>query len=70
MIKSEKTRYQYLNLADAMTYLREIIYNLEEPEPTLSKETQEKIRKNLEKANRIRLMEKRHKAYIKSFRGE
>lgn len=48
-----------------MTKLRELIYKIEEPEPEIPPETLEKMRKNQEKAARIRLMEKREKSLTK-----
>lgn len=68
IIRSEKTKQQFLNQADAVTRLREIIYKLEQPELSISPETEEKIRKNKEKAARMRLMEKRMRSSVKASR--
>lgn len=68
IIRSEKTRLQLLNQADAITKLRDIIYKLEQPELTISPETEEKIRKNKEKATRQRLAEKRSRSLVKAGR--
>lgn len=68
IIRSEKTKQQFLNQADAVTRLREIIYKLEQPELSISPETEEKIRKNKEKAARTRLMEKRMRSSVKASR--
>lgn len=61
---------QLLNQADAVSRLREILYKLDQPEAVLSPETEEKIRKNKEKAARQRLMEKRMRSDIKSSRQD
>lgn len=46
MIRSDKTRSQQLNLADAMSKLREMLWTAAAPvKPTLSPETEEKIRR-------------------------
>jgi len=45
VIQSEKTRFQHLNLADAMDRLRSLIWKAVEPEPKQSEETIEKIRR-------------------------
>lgn len=45
MIRSEKTRSQHLNLADAMDRLRSLIWKAVEPEQKQSEETVEKIRR-------------------------
>lgn len=45
MIRSEKTRSQQLNLADAIERLRSLIWKAAEPEPEVSEETIEKIRR-------------------------
>ncbi|XP_025404786.1 peptidyl-tRNA hydrolase ICT1, mitochondrial [Sipha flava] len=68
VIRSEKTRTQQLNLADAMERLRSLIWKAAEPEPKPSEETIEKIRRRVEKANRMRLIEKKMKSITKSNR--
>lgn len=68
VIRSEKTRSQQLNLADAMERLRSLVWKAAEPEPTQSEETIEKIRRRIEKANRTRLIEKKMKSLTKSNR--
>jgi len=45
VIRSEKTRSQQLNLADAMERLRSLVWKAAEPEPKQSEETIEKIRR-------------------------
>lgn len=45
MIRSEKTRSQQLNLADALERLRSLIWKAATPENTPSEETIEKIRR-------------------------
>lgn len=45
VIRSEKTRSQQLNLADAMERLRSLIWKAAEPEPKKSEETIEKMRR-------------------------
>lgn len=69
VIKSDVTRSQQMNLADALDKLRTIIRKMEEPttvEP--NEETLEKIRKRQQKAARIRLHEKRERSMIKADR--
>ncbi|KAL5241079.1 hypothetical protein ACI65C_008489 [Semiaphis heraclei] len=68
VIRSEKTRSQQLNLADAIERLRSLIWKAAEPEPKPSEESIEKIRRRLEKANRTRLIEKKMKSLTKSNR--
>uniref|UniRef100_A0A2S2NTD0 Large ribosomal subunit protein mL62 n=1 Tax=Schizaphis graminum TaxID=13262 RepID=A0A2S2NTD0_SCHGA len=68
VIRSEKTRSQQLNLADAMERLRSLVWKAAEPEPKQSEETIEKIRRRIEKANRTRLIEKKMKSLTKSNR--
>ncbi|XP_011641996.1 peptidyl-tRNA hydrolase ICT1, mitochondrial [Pogonomyrmex barbatus] len=68
IIKSELTRSQHLNLADALEKLRAMIRaTLIEP-PTPSPESEERKRKNLLKAARERLHEKRTRSQIKQNR--
>nr|CAG4642208.1 EOG090X0JCO [Eurycercus lamellatus] len=70
IVKSERTRSQQLNLADAMDKLRDIIYavaqSLEVPETTPA--TLEKQRRLRERAARERLKEKRLHSMIKQGR--
>jgi peptidyl-tRNA hydrolase ICT1 len=68
VIRSEKTRSQQLNLADALERLRSLIWKAATPEPEQSEETIEKMRRRMEKANRIRLIEKKMKSITKSNR--
>ncbi|CAH1714647.1 unnamed protein product [Aphis gossypii] len=68
VIRSEKTRSQQLNLADAMERLRSLVWKAAEPEPKQSEETIERIRRRIEKANRTRLIEKKMKSLTKSNR--
>lgn len=68
IIKSDLTRSQHLNLADALEKLRTMIRaSLVEP-PKPSPESLEKMRKNLLKAARERLHEKRTRSQIKQSR--
>ncbi|XP_060863470.1 large ribosomal subunit protein mL62 [Metopolophium dirhodum] len=68
VIRSEKTRSQQLNLADAIERLRSLVWKAAEPEPKQSEESIEKIRRRIEKANRTRLIEKKMKSLTKSNR--
>ncbi|XP_075231353.1 large ribosomal subunit protein mL62 [Lycorma delicatula] len=68
IIRSEKTRSQQLNLADALEKLRCLIRHVEEEPAKPSPETEEMITKRKVKANQIRLIEKRSKALLKSSR--
>ncbi|XP_067005115.2 large ribosomal subunit protein mL62 [Anabrus simplex] len=68
VIRSEKTRSQQLNLADAMERLRSTIWKLLEPEPSITPETEEMLRRRKEKAVRMRLVEKRMKSQKKEDR--
>ncbi|XP_066139693.1 large ribosomal subunit protein mL62 [Euwallacea fornicatus] len=66
VFRSDITRSQQLNLADCLEKLRgcirESLYERAEP----SEETQERIRKRIEKANRERLAKKRHHGALKA----
>lgn len=68
IIKSDLTRSQHLNLADALEKLRTMIRStlVEPPKPT--PESEERKRKNLLKAARERLHEKRRRSEIKQRR--
>ncbi|EFN77154.1 peptidyl-tRNA hydrolase ICT1, mitochondrial [Harpegnathos saltator] len=68
VIQSDLTRSQHLNLADALEKLREMIRStlVEPPKPT--PESEEKKRKNLLRAARERLHEKRIRSQIKQSR--
>jgi len=68
VIRSEKTRSQQLNLADAVERLRSLIWKAVEPEPQQSEETVEKIRRRMEQANRKRLADKKTRSLTKSNR--
>lgn len=70
IIKSDLTRSQHLNLADALEKLRAMIRSTLVEPPKLSLETEEKKRKNLLKAARQRLHEKRAHSQIKQSRRE
>nr|CAG4645952.1 EOG090X0JCO [Lynceus sp. MCZ IZ 141354] len=73
VMKSDKTRSQQLNLADALDKVRRIIYKAQnlitEPEPP-SQETTDRIRRRQEKAARERLREKRMKSLTKQQRQD
>ncbi|XP_072764818.1 large ribosomal subunit protein mL62 [Anoplolepis gracilipes] len=68
IIKSDLTRSQHLNLADALEKLRTMIRTTLVEPPKPSPESLEKRRKNLLKANRERLHEKRIQSQIKASR--
>lgn len=69
IIKSELTRYQQLNLADALEKLRNLIREVEKPKNVeMSPETLEKVRKRKEAAAVKRLVEKRSKSATKEGR--
>jgi peptidyl-tRNA hydrolase ICT1 len=69
IIKSELTRYQQMNLADALEKLRTLIRAAEKPKrPEMSAETLEKIRKRQEMAANQRLILKRQKSGTKEGR--
>lgn len=69
IIKSELTRLQNLNLADALHRLRTMIRKCLIEKPPMSPETEEAIRKQKIKAARMRVFEKRHKSAIKQARN-
>lgn len=65
------TRYQQLNLADALEKLRNLIRNAEKPiKVELSPEKLESIRKSKERNARERLIEKRKRSEIKAGRQD
>ncbi|XP_005174916.1 large ribosomal subunit protein mL62-like [Musca domestica] len=68
VVKSDLTRSQQMNLADALEKLRALIreYEIEAPPP--SEETLEKLRKRQEKAARERLFQKRQRSQTKADR--
>ncbi|KAG6799612.1 peptidyl-tRNA hydrolase ICT1, mitochondrial [Apis mellifera caucasica] len=68
IIKSELTRSQQLNLADALRKLRETIWEATKPPPETSPETLELKRKQELTAARKRLFEKRKHSMIKQFK--
>ncbi|XP_050535270.1 peptidyl-tRNA hydrolase ICT1, mitochondrial [Daktulosphaira vitifoliae] len=70
IIRSEKTRSQQLNLADAMDRLRSLIWKAIEPIPQQTEETLEKIRRRIEAANRKRLVDKKMKSITKRNRQD
>lgn len=70
MVKSDLTRYQHLNLADALERVRNIIRSLEK-ELTPKEASPEKlaeIQRRHEKAARERLFVKRNRSQTKSDR--
>ncbi|XP_012165454.1 peptidyl-tRNA hydrolase ICT1, mitochondrial [Bombus terrestris] len=69
IIKSELTRSQQLNLADALRKLREIIWKVAKPPSEIPPETLEMKRKQHLRAARQRLFEKRRRSEIKQSRG-
>ena len=68
IIKSDLTRSQQLNLADALERLRTMIRRAAAPAPVASPETEELIRKRKMKAARERLYQKRERSQIKQGR--
>lgn len=69
IIRSEVTRFQQLNLADALEKLRNLIRESEKSlKPEMSADTLEKIRKRQEMAANQRLMLKRQKSATKESR--
>ncbi|KAK9499232.1 hypothetical protein O3M35_002308 [Rhynocoris fuscipes] len=71
IVKSDKTRSQLYNQADAITVLREMIRKAAEPVSTgPSEETVHMLRKRKERANRERLTEKRLHSLKKQSRQE
>ncbi|KAJ9573879.1 hypothetical protein L9F63_008739 [Diploptera punctata] len=68
VIRSDKTRFQQMNLADALERLRTLIRMIAIPPKEISPETAEKLRKRREKAARLRLVEKRERSYTKQQR--
>ena len=70
VVKSDKTRSQSLNQADALEKLRNIILCALQPsKPVFSDEELEKMRKGKLKANRERLKNKKHRGDTKQSRG-
>uniref|UniRef100_A0A8D8Y3W9 Large ribosomal subunit protein mL62 n=1 Tax=Cacopsylla melanoneura TaxID=428564 RepID=A0A8D8Y3W9_9HEMI len=70
IIKSDRTRSQQLNLADAMTTLRNMVWKAAKPLPEVSESTIDKIRLRREKQNRERLAEKHMRSLTKTQRQE
>ncbi|XP_026689126.1 peptidyl-tRNA hydrolase ICT1, mitochondrial isoform X3 [Diaphorina citri] len=70
IIKSDRTRSQQLNLADAMTTLRNMIWKAAKPAPQISEDTIDRIRIRQEKQNRERLIEKKMRSMTKAQRRE
>lgn len=69
IIKSDVTRYQQLNLADALEKLRTIIRNAEKPlKKEMKPETAEILRQRQIKAARERLFIKRQRSQVKADR--
>lgn len=68
IIKSDITRSQHLNLADALEKLRTLIRATLVTPPEPSPETEERKRKNQLRAARERLHEKRIRSQIKQSR--
>ncbi|KAL1498186.1 hypothetical protein ABEB36_009023 [Hypothenemus hampei] len=66
IFRSDLTRSQQLNLADCLEKIRNSIRVSLFEKPELSPETQEKIRKRIQNANRERLALKRHHGAIKA----
>ncbi|BES98354.1 RF-1 domain [Nesidiocoris tenuis] len=70
IVRSDKTRSQIYNQADAMTILRELIRKVADAKPPTgpSEETLHALRKRKERANRERLMLKKRHSLIKESR--
>lgn len=69
IIRSDLTRYQQLNLADALEKLRNLIRQMEKPlRPEMTADTLEKIRQRKLSAANHRLIEKRNKSTTKEGR--
>ncbi|RXG56776.1 Peptidyl-tRNA hydrolase ICT1, mitochondrial [Armadillidium vulgare] len=68
VIKSDRTRSQQLNLADALDKLRYIIHRTEAPIPAPSYKDLEIKRRRLEKSSRERLRLKRDRSLVKQDR--
>ncbi|XP_043502337.1 peptidyl-tRNA hydrolase ICT1, mitochondrial [Polistes fuscatus] len=68
IIKSDLTRSQQLNLADALEKLRTLIWKTVEEPPQMTQETEEIIRKRQLKAARERIFVKRIRSQIKQSR--
>ena len=70
VVKSDKTRSQAANQADALDKMRNCISQaLEPPKPVFTEEELEKIRKGKVKANRERLKDKKQRGETKQSRG-
>ncbi|XP_020291070.1 peptidyl-tRNA hydrolase ICT1, mitochondrial isoform X2 [Pseudomyrmex gracilis] len=70
VIKSDLTRSQHLNLADALEKLRTLIRATLVTPPEPSPESEERKRKNLLRAARERLHEKRSRSQLKQSRQD
>ncbi|XP_030758701.1 peptidyl-tRNA hydrolase ICT1, mitochondrial [Sitophilus oryzae] len=68
VFRSDLTRSQQLNLADCLQKIRKCIRESLYVKPEPSPETEEKIRRNAEKANRERLAFKRERGLVKRLR--
>ncbi|XP_046734414.1 peptidyl-tRNA hydrolase ICT1, mitochondrial [Diprion similis] len=68
IIKSDVTRSQQLNLADALEKLRFMIRQVAKPPPQITEETEERLRRRHLKAARERLIFKRRLSDIKNSR--
>ncbi|KAF2362881.1 Peptide chain release factor class I/class II [Trinorchestia longiramus] len=70
IVRSDKTRTQQLNLADALDKMRSLLHSsVEKPPVQPDHHTVEVMRRRHEKATRERLRQKRRMSEIKSFRG-
>lgn len=70
VVRSEKTRSQQLNIADALDKLRAVIHKTQMPPPYRPSHYQLEVqRRRAEKASRERLREKKQKSMNKGFRG-
>ncbi|KAL0281530.1 UNVERIFIED_CONTAM: hypothetical protein PYX00_002488 [Menopon gallinae] len=70
VISSEKTREALINRMDAVSRMRQIIYESDQDPPEMSEETAEKLRKRQEAASRRRLEEKRRASLIKRMKNQ
>ncbi|CAD7080146.1 unnamed protein product [Hermetia illucens] len=68
IIKSDLTRSQQMNLADALNKLRNLIWELEREPAKPTEETLEKLRRRHERAAKERLILKRNRSDVKANR--
>ncbi|UYV78748.1 ICT1 [Cordylochernes scorpioides] len=69
ILTSDKYRHGYQNFSDCISKLENIIAEASKPEPCMSLETIEIIKKRIKKASIKRVDKKRNKSYVKKFRS-